>query len=452
MGKIAQIFAITVLSLAFPLTAFAAYTGDISINSKDIRFSSDTFMEGKTIRIYATAINQSNLDLLGVVRFYANGNQIGGDQAISIFRHKTDDIFMDFVPLNYGEVKIAVKIFPWEPDIDDPSNNWIVDYINIVQDSDHDGIPNSIDTDMDGDNVPNEKDAFPLDPKEWLDTDGDGKGNNVDTDDDNDGVPDTLDEMPLDPNETLDTDHDGIGNNADTDDDGDGLSDAEELKLGTNPLKADTDGDGVNDKTDAFPLNPKEQLDTDHDGIGNNTDTDDDNDGIPDKSDPFPLNNPPIPNVTNDTPIVDLNGKITFDASPSYDKDGDITSYMWEIIETPDSANNNPSPSTTQQENQKISTETQTSTLTLNQTPNQQKSTIKEGKSVSYNFNEPGKYKVRLKVKDNSGEFANKDFYVDVIRITTYKQIALTIISILLAIIIILKYITGTKNQKDHNS
>lgn len=413
MKLIAQAFAVIVLALAFPLTAFAAYTGDISINSRDIRFSTDTFLEGKSIRVYATAVNQSNLDLLGVVRFYANGSQIGGDQAISIFKNKTDDVFMNWVPLNYGEVKIAVKIFPWEPEIDDPSNNWIVDNINIIQDSDHDGIPNSTDPDMDGDNILNENDAFPLDPKEWLDTDGDGIGNNADTDDDNDGVPDTSDQMPLDPNETLDTDKDSIGNNADTDDDGDGLSDAEELKAGTDPLKADTDRDGVKDGTDAFPLNPKEQIDTDHDGIGNNTDPDDDNDGIPDTKDPFPLNKAPVPQVTNPTPIVDLNGKITFDASPSYDKDGDITSYIWEIDKS--------------------------------------KTTTKEGKSVTYNFNETGKYEVKLTIKDNAGEFATKEFYVDVMRITVYKQIALTILSILLALIIILKYITGTKNRKDNH-
>ncbi|PIZ75162.1 hypothetical protein COY05_04720 [Candidatus Peregrinibacteria bacterium CG_4_10_14_0_2_um_filter_38_24] len=419
---ITQTFVVATLLLTFPLTAFAAYTGDISINSKDIRFSSNSFMEGKTIRIYATVTNQSNLDLLGVVRFYANGNQIGGDQAISIFKHKTDDVFMDWTALNYGSVKIAVKIFPWEPEIDNPSNNWIVDYVDVTQDSDHDGIPNSEDPDMDGDGVINENDAFPLDPKEQYDTDGDGKGDNFDTDDDNDGVPDDLDGMPLDPNETLDTDKDGIGNNADTDDDGDKLSDAEELKTGTDPMNPDTDGDGMNDKTDAFPLDPKEQLDTDNDEIGNNTDPNDDNDSFPDVSDPFPLNNAPVPDVTNNNPTVNLSDKITLDASPSYDKDGDITSYLWEIIETPNTALDQSNP------------------------------TAKEGKSVTYTFNKTGKYKVKLSVKDNSGEFSTKEFSVNIMNITAYKQIALTILSILLAMVIILKYITGTKNQKNHNS
>ncbi len=51
--------------------------------------------------------------------------------------------------------------------------------------------------DTDGDGVPDDEDAFPLDPGEWLDTDGDGIGNNADDDDDNDGVPDAQDDYPL---------------------------------------------------------------------------------------------------------------------------------------------------------------------------------------------------------------------------------------------------------------
>ena len=51
--------------------------------------------------------------------------------------------------------------------------------------------------DRDGDGVPDDQDAFPDDPNEWLDTDEDGIGNNADPDDDNDGVLDIDDEYPL---------------------------------------------------------------------------------------------------------------------------------------------------------------------------------------------------------------------------------------------------------------
>src|SRR3989338_3981427 len=177
-----------------------AFSGDISINSKDISYSTANFLEGNPARIYATAENNSTKDLLGLVRFYDNDKQIGADQAISIFAGKSDGVFIDWIPA-YGNHKIAVKIFPWQPEIDNPSNNWIVDNIFAVQDTDHDGIPNATDTDDDGDNVTDTEDAFPLNQQEQYDTDGDNKGNNEDNDDDNDDVPDEFDDLPLDSTE-----------------------------------------------------------------------------------------------------------------------------------------------------------------------------------------------------------------------------------------------------------
>ncbi len=65
-------------------------------------------------------------------------------------------------------------------------------------DLDRDGIPDIYDSDIDGDDYPNNIDPFPQNKREWLDTDFDGMGNNADTDDDNDGYPDDVDEYPLD--------------------------------------------------------------------------------------------------------------------------------------------------------------------------------------------------------------------------------------------------------------
>lgn len=55
---------------------------------------------------------------------------------------------------------------------------------------------NSNSDDIDGDGVPNDEDAFPHDPSEWIDSDGDGIGDNADTDDDNDGILDVFDFVP----------------------------------------------------------------------------------------------------------------------------------------------------------------------------------------------------------------------------------------------------------------
>jgi len=205
-------------------------------------------------------------------------------------------------------------------------------------DTDGDGQGDVIDTDDDGDGVPDSEDTFPLDPSESTDTDGDGVGDTADTDKDGDGVLDTSDNCPLTANASqLDTDGDGTGDACDPDDDNDDISDIIELQCGTDPLDAsdtpidtdsdgtvdcldtdddndgqldtdeiacgsnpllassmslDTDSDGTPDcvdtdddndtyldTNDAFPLDATEWLDTDNDGIGNNADLDDDNDG-----------------------------------------------------------------------------------------------------------------------------------------------------------------------------
>ena len=126
--------------------------------------------------------------------------------------------------------------------------------------------------DSDGDGTPDEEDAFPNDPNEWIDTDGDNIGNNADTDDDNDTYSDVNDAFPLDASEWVDTDGDTIGNNADADDDNDTYLDANDAF----PLDAsewlDSDGDLVGDNSDAFPNDPSETTDTDGDGVGDNSD------------------------------------------------------------------------------------------------------------------------------------------------------------------------------------
>jgi len=81
--------------------------------------------------------------------------------------------------------------------------------------------------DTDGDGVPDDQDAFPTDPNEWLDTDGDGTGNNADTDDDEDGMPDDWEILyGFDPLDAADAAEDA---------DGDLVSNLDEFLYGTNP-------------------------------------------------------------------------------------------------------------------------------------------------------------------------------------------------------------------------
>jgi hypothetical protein len=85
--------------------------------------------------------------------------------------------------------------------VTDSSGVFSSDFVNIVieKDTDRDGLADDIDPDDDNDSTPDQFDAFPLNPNEWIDTDMDGIGNNDDTDDDGDGIIDGQDPYPLTP-------------------------------------------------------------------------------------------------------------------------------------------------------------------------------------------------------------------------------------------------------------
>ena len=92
---------------------------------------------------------------------------------------------------------------------------------DCVQDTDNDGIIDTLDDDDDNDGVLDINDAFPLDASESADSDGDGVGDNSDA-------------FPNDASETSDSDKDGIGDNSDIDSDNDGLANATETVIAQN--------------------------------------------------------------------------------------------------------------------------------------------------------------------------------------------------------------------------
>ncbi|EKD93187.1 MAG: hypothetical protein ACD_28C00214G0001, partial [uncultured bacterium] len=250
------------------------------------------------------------------------------DQPISVLSGSTDTVFVSWIP-QAGTQTISITIYPWDTGSDNSDNNRVTKEVYVDYDTDGDGVGNTDDTDDDNDGHNDGEDDFPTDGSEWKDTDGDGQGNNTDTDDDNDGTPDDRDEMPTDFNETDDTDGDGIGNNTDTDDDGDGLSDDYETLEGTDPINNDTDEDGCEDGEDAFPGDPSECMDFDNDGTGDNSDPNDDNDDLKDNEDSDDHNAGPTIDISG-VPIFPLTGHgVTFDASSSYDEDGEVESYEW---------------------------------------------------------------------------------------------------------------------------
>lgn len=398
--------------LAFlPTVAFAAGE-DLSIDSSSIRFSTNTFIEGQKIRIYATSLNTTSKDLYGLIRFYeGSGKQVGTDQPISVFSGRTDDVFVDWIP-TAGSKEIKVELIPFESEGDQKSNNIAKKTVFIEADFDRDGIPDRTDPDDDNDGVEDSLDTFPKDKNEQKDSDGDSIGNNADPDDDNDGVLDEFDALPEDPNESLDRDKDGIGDNADPDDDNDGIFDGDEIARSLDPANPDTDGDGVKDGQDAFPLNPTEQHDTDKDGIGNKQDPDDDNDKLPDEADPFPTNLPPIIKQKSSI-IVSPEKEIIFDASLSEDPDGKLTKVSWKIGEEPE----------------------------------------QEGLIIRHVFHNPGRYAIRVSAMDSAGEMVSKSYNIYVTQ--TGRLFLLGIIGLILALAIylVIKYsraASSRKHSKNH--
>jgi cysteine-rich repeat protein/Cys-rich repeat protein len=140
-----------------------------------------------------------------------------------------------------------------------------------LPDTDKDGRADLIDTDSDGDTVP--------DANESHDANEDGKPDvtPLNADKDGDGLDDAFDGTPP---ALPDTDKNGTPNYLDPDDDGDGALTRDEDLNGINgPTDDDSDGDGTPNYLDPDGVQTR---DTDGDGVTDDLDLDDDNDGIPD--------------------------------------------------------------------------------------------------------------------------------------------------------------------------
>ncbi|MGE5428031.1 MAG: gliding motility-associated C-terminal domain-containing protein [Methylococcaceae bacterium] len=126
-------------------------------------------------------------------------------------------------------------------------------YLTVIEDFDHDLIPDDVDLDVDGDGIRNEMEVMA--GQDYL---------------------------------TADTDGDGLPNYKDIDSDGDGLTDnyeAQSSKPYRAPVIYDANSNGLNDAYEGiqskFEINPID-IDSDNDNIPDFLDPDSDNDGIPD--------------------------------------------------------------------------------------------------------------------------------------------------------------------------
>ncbi len=179
-------------------------------------------------------------------------------------------------------------------------------FIQVLPDLDGDTIPDTIDTDDDGDGIPDDEEGLGdydndgIPDYQDLDVDGDGLPDSEEgvTDDDNDGIPnylDTSDDEDGDGIEDVleglgDADGDGVGNAFDTDSDNDGIPDSVEYRRTVSGQGRDSDGDGALDyldrdsDNDGLPDAMETQQDSDGDGQADYLDLDSDNDGIHDRA------------------------------------------------------------------------------------------------------------------------------------------------------------------------
>ena len=151
----------------------------------------------------------------------------------------------------------------------DIDGDGVVDMTTVEKDLDGDGIADSFATDFDGDGVADTTTTM-------TDTDGDGMVDTIATDYDGDGIADTTTTM-------TDTDGDGIADTFATDYDGDGIADTSTTMIDSDgdgivdQIATDYDGDGVVDEMTQFS-------DTDGDGFVDTIATDSDMDGFADSS------------------------------------------------------------------------------------------------------------------------------------------------------------------------
>ena len=172
--------------LTFVSCAQAA-TYDIAIHAQDVTFTPTYSIIGVPTTIYASLLNKGDSDVEGTIRFYDNDVLIGAKAYSLRANGRPEDTWIAWTTSVYGQhhIRIVASNDPGYEDAHPEDNDTYVD-VFVDRDTDHDGIPDSHDTDQDGDGILNvDEIAQGTDPLK-ADTDGDG-------------VDDLHDAFPLDP-------------------------------------------------------------------------------------------------------------------------------------------------------------------------------------------------------------------------------------------------------------
>jgi ABC-type antimicrobial peptide transport system permease subunit len=203
-----KLFLVLTIVLLAP-SVVSASNPDMAIGQSDIRFSSDDFVAGETVRIYARVRNVGDTDITGYIAFYSGSDLIDSSQVATLVADgANEEVWVDYVIPYAQSFNVRAVIKGTSPQDINPSNDEILTPLYSII-----------------------------------------------TDDDGDGVSDDSDNcIGISNPSQIDSDSDGLGDSCDNDDDNDGLSDDVEYEIGTDPTDIDTDNDGYTDADDKYPL------------------------------------------------------------------------------------------------------------------------------------------------------------------------------------------------------
>ncbi|MEX0917322.1 MAG: hypothetical protein WDZ90_02270 [Candidatus Paceibacterota bacterium] len=155
-------FIFLLFSFAFASPLFAETLENVGFAPSNIWYSKEPFFAGDDVRIYTVLYNSSDKDIKGEIVFYDNGAEIDRS-TFSIAQGRVQDVWINWRALE-GVHEVTAQLESTRATLPDGSEVEVSLAQNttgkservIEPDTDKDGIPNSADTDDDGDGVTDE--------------------------------------------------------------------------------------------------------------------------------------------------------------------------------------------------------------------------------------------------------------------------------------------------------
>ncbi len=166
---------VAVAVLCLGLSPFVASAARFDLKLMSVVVTPDLAMVSQPVKFYVTVDNVGVDDVEGMVMFRDGDTFIGGKPISVKAIGKPEEAWMTWTPKTAGNHVITITVVndAQYPEAT-PADNVTTKTIFVDQDTDGDGIPDSLDPDMDNDGLTNtQESSIGTDPLKW-DTDGDG--------------------------------------------------------------------------------------------------------------------------------------------------------------------------------------------------------------------------------------------------------------------------------------